>query len=700
MKRHMALLFSGASLLASAAAMGQTPQTRATLYNENNAGIFPNQLGLVTPQAVNSMFANTVASAAILNDANAFSIAPSFPLIGILQGNGAGNPISAAASTGTGTIVLQNSPTLITPALGTPSSVVLTHGTGLPIATGVAGLGAGVATALQNAANAAGGFVTSATSPVINVTLPPYNASPSNSATANATAFQAAYTAAAAGVTGGHVYVPCGHFPINPASKIIVHVAAGKHISTTGDAPDCSFMDFQGTVASVASHGIQLLLDDGTASFDFQNFTATTDTHGGQKAIDTELANGSGNTLGPGSFFNNYFAYGVDVYNATTSTNSGTPSQDYWDYQWYEVGINNVTWIGGNCLGANQAAVNATSAQHTKCVSLQGSGVGGNTAPGAYSVAINFFGFITASCTTSVEINDYVQGVVNFNTGSTFCGRGVYQTLASPVGFETEIVQVVGGQFFDTTSDIDVEDTQSASNFLSAAQLAGPGTVTLVKMQGTEYTIEGTVFGCVSRNGSVGLSIPSGFAQGGASGHNTFSGCGEGIAIASGIDSNALLDMNHFIGNGYAAFTGVIAGTTLTVSGATGNVGLDIGTIINGAGVATATSITAKGSGTGGNGTYTVNNSQTVVSETMNAQWLAASPNDYMIGAGSNSTIILDSESREFSQLPPCNSTIPFSKFIVNDTTITSYNGAITAGGGANDGTAYCSFALNEYVLR
>jgi len=52
------------------------------------------------------------------------------------------------SSTGTGSTVLSNSPTLVTPALGTPSSAVLTNATGLPISTGISGLGTGVATAL------------------------------------------------------------------------------------------------------------------------------------------------------------------------------------------------------------------------------------------------------------------------------------------------------------------------------------------------------------------------------------------------------------------------------------------------------------------------------------------------------------------------------------------------------------------------
>jgi hypothetical protein len=57
-------------------------------------------------------------------------------------------------STGTGNVVLSNSPTLVTPALGTPASGVATNLTGLPISTGVSGLGTGVATFLGTPSSA------------------------------------------------------------------------------------------------------------------------------------------------------------------------------------------------------------------------------------------------------------------------------------------------------------------------------------------------------------------------------------------------------------------------------------------------------------------------------------------------------------------------------------------------------------------
>jgi hypothetical protein len=69
------------------------------------------------------------------------------------------NPTSAnfaammADETGTGLVVFNNTPTFITPILGTPTSGTLTNCTGLPL-TGVTGLGANVATFLATPSSA------------------------------------------------------------------------------------------------------------------------------------------------------------------------------------------------------------------------------------------------------------------------------------------------------------------------------------------------------------------------------------------------------------------------------------------------------------------------------------------------------------------------------------------------------------------
>lgn len=77
------------------------------------------------------------------NNLSVFAATTSSQLAGVLSDE-----------TGSGAAVFATSPTLVTPALGTPSSATLTNATGLPISTGVSGLGAGVATALATPSSA------------------------------------------------------------------------------------------------------------------------------------------------------------------------------------------------------------------------------------------------------------------------------------------------------------------------------------------------------------------------------------------------------------------------------------------------------------------------------------------------------------------------------------------------------------------
>jgi hypothetical protein len=56
--------------------------------------------------------------------------------------------------TGSGNLVFATSPTLVTPNLGTPSAVTLTNATGLPVSTGITGLGTGIASFLATPTSA------------------------------------------------------------------------------------------------------------------------------------------------------------------------------------------------------------------------------------------------------------------------------------------------------------------------------------------------------------------------------------------------------------------------------------------------------------------------------------------------------------------------------------------------------------------
>jgi hypothetical protein len=88
----------------------------------------------------------------VFSDGTNFFTTESANLTGVLAVVNGGTGVTT--STGTGNTVLSTSPTLVTPILGTPTSGTLTNATGLPISTGVSGLGTGVATFLATPSSA------------------------------------------------------------------------------------------------------------------------------------------------------------------------------------------------------------------------------------------------------------------------------------------------------------------------------------------------------------------------------------------------------------------------------------------------------------------------------------------------------------------------------------------------------------------
>lgn len=72
----------------------------------------------------------------------------------IIAVNSGASALEAITTTGTGSGVRATSPTLVTPILGTPTSGTLTNCTGLPVSSGISGLGSGVATFLATPSSA------------------------------------------------------------------------------------------------------------------------------------------------------------------------------------------------------------------------------------------------------------------------------------------------------------------------------------------------------------------------------------------------------------------------------------------------------------------------------------------------------------------------------------------------------------------
>ena len=126
------------------------------------------------------------------NKLSAFAATTSAELAGVISDE-----------TGSGALVFANSPTLVTPALGTPASGTLTSCTGLPISTGVSGLGTNVATflATPSSANLAAALTDESGSNTVAFTTSPTFVTPTLGVASATTVNKVTFTAPATGST-------------------------------------------------------------------------------------------------------------------------------------------------------------------------------------------------------------------------------------------------------------------------------------------------------------------------------------------------------------------------------------------------------------------------------------------------------------------------------------------------------------------
>jgi hypothetical protein len=127
-----------------------------------NASIQPNSVRLGTDTTGDYVTSMTAGSGITVGTATGEGSTPVITNTGVISVNGSSGAVTGIATTagtlaqfgattssqlagvisdetGSGALVFANSPTLVTPALGTPSAIVLTSGTGLPLSSGVTG---------------------------------------------------------------------------------------------------------------------------------------------------------------------------------------------------------------------------------------------------------------------------------------------------------------------------------------------------------------------------------------------------------------------------------------------------------------------------------------------------------------------------------------------------------------------------------
>ena len=112
-----------------------TTLNNITLANTTISGgnVTLTNVSVTTANVTTANITNAVIGTANVTTANVSTLTLGNALAVISGGTG------VTSSTGTGSVVLSNSPTLVTPALGTPTSGNLTSCTSLPLSTGVTG---------------------------------------------------------------------------------------------------------------------------------------------------------------------------------------------------------------------------------------------------------------------------------------------------------------------------------------------------------------------------------------------------------------------------------------------------------------------------------------------------------------------------------------------------------------------------------
>ena len=263
---------------------------------------------------------------------------------------------------------------------------------------------------------------------------------------------------------------------------------------------------------------------------------------------------------------------------------------------------NPIITLGGT---SNRLTADFTNATVTNRLAFQTSTTNSSTGiyalPAGTSTAASWQATNNSDPTNASKILIATNGSTDVQLVSGINGTGTYL----PLSFYTNGSQQMR---LDTGGRLGIGVNPVGTGLLELA--AGTTSVAPVKLNsGTNLT--SAAAGIVEYDGKVFYATPQGAQRGVVPGMQFYV-----LTTAADVGLNATSAQGVF--NGGTSTASSISGTTLTVGGTTAGT-FAVGQSIAGTGVTSGTLITALGTGTGGAGTYTVNNSQTVASTAINS---------------------------------------------------------------------------------